>query len=495
MDRAKQAVSSFISKDGHHKTSVDEDVNRAVTEEQVRPHRHEEVTTAVDKEVHQDHHHTTIQPVQHKETLPEKHHHNVVPVAHKTFDHGNERETKDTLDREHAKFRDTSTTHETTHTSTTAPVVTGERVHHHIHEHIQPVIHKETIQPHIVHTTIPIHETHHAKPIHHEATTLPVKTLEEFTREKGNLTDGPRHHRYDEFEGCPEKYHKDLGNTHQSGIGHSHEHNHGVGKAAVGTAAAGGAAVAAHKHHEHNDEHDRGVDSHHHSGPGKGTAAGTAAAGGAALAAHKHHNNETHGVNDRGLGHTGLEGQRADQHNTHSGSGKVATAAASAAAAGAATHHGNNSNTSHNTIGTHNPLGSHSTTGTHGTDSLGAAQTANTRANNTSGTGLSHNQTTGRDNIAHNQTVGDKSTSTAQGIMHGTHPTGSQTPGSNYMTSGSPTTATHGSSGLNKSESGAGKASTTDHATHDTTGKKISLVDKLNPFKDADGDGHKGIMS
>lgn len=69
MDRAKQAVSSFISKDGHHKTSVDEDVNRAVTEEQIRPHRHEEVTTAVDKEVHQDHHHTTIQPVKHQETL------------------------------------------------------------------------------------------------------------------------------------------------------------------------------------------------------------------------------------------------------------------------------------------------------------------------------------------------------------------------------------------------------------------------------------------
>ncbi|KAK1704818.1 allergen [Colletotrichum lupini] len=348
MDRAKQAVSSFISKDGHHKTSVDEDVNRAVTEEQIRPHRHEEVTTAVDKEVHQDHHHTTIQPVKHQETLPEKHHHNIVPVAHKTFDHGNERETKDTLDREHAKFKDTSTTHETTHTSTTAPAVTGERVHHHIHEHIQPVIQKDTIQPHIVHTTIPIHETHHAKPIHHEATTLPVKTLEEFTREKGSLTDGPRHHRYDEFEGCPVKYHKDLGNAHQSGIGHSHDHSHGAGKAAVGTAAAGGAA------------------------------------------------------------------------------------------------------------------------------------------------------TTGRDNIAHNQTVGDKSITTAQGIMHGTHPTGTQTSGSNYTTSGSPTTATHGSSGLNKSEvslAGAGKSSTTDHATHDATGKKISLVDKLNPFKDADGDGHKGIMS
>lgn len=69
MDKAKQAVSSFLSNDGKHKTTVDEDVRAHVTEEHVRPHRHENVTTALDKEVHQEHHHTTIQPIAHKETL------------------------------------------------------------------------------------------------------------------------------------------------------------------------------------------------------------------------------------------------------------------------------------------------------------------------------------------------------------------------------------------------------------------------------------------
>lgn len=69
MEKAKQAVSNFISRDGKHTTTVDEDVRKAVTDEHVRPHQHEDITTAVDKEVHQDHHHTTVQPINAKETL------------------------------------------------------------------------------------------------------------------------------------------------------------------------------------------------------------------------------------------------------------------------------------------------------------------------------------------------------------------------------------------------------------------------------------------
>ncbi|KAK1564035.1 allergen [Colletotrichum navitas] len=226
MDKAKQAVEGFVSKDGHHKTTVHQDANNAVTEEHVRPHRHEEVTTAVDKEVHQDHHHTKIQPIQDKQVLPEKHHHNVAPIAHKSFDHGDSKETKHTLDREHAKFKDTSVTHDTTHTSSAAPVVTGERVHHHVHEHIQPVIQKEVVQPHVVHTTVPIHETHHAKPVHHEATTLPTKTLEEFNREKGGL-DGHGHHKVGEFDGCPDKMDKGFAKSEHAGVAGTHDHNHG----------------------------------------------------------------------------------------------------------------------------------------------------------------------------------------------------------------------------------------------------------------------------
>ena len=53
MEKAKSAVSSFLSHDGKHKTTVDEDVRGHVTQEQIKPHQHESVTTALDKEVHQ----------------------------------------------------------------------------------------------------------------------------------------------------------------------------------------------------------------------------------------------------------------------------------------------------------------------------------------------------------------------------------------------------------------------------------------------------------
>ncbi|TDZ67512.1 hypothetical protein CTRI78_v002770 [Colletotrichum trifolii] len=378
MDKAKQAVSSFVSGDGHHRTTVKEDTNQAVTEEQVRPHRHENVTTAVDKEVHQDHHHTTVQPIKAKETLPEKHHNNVAPVTHKTIDHGDATATKDTLDREAAKFKNTSTTHETTHSSSTAPVVTGERVHHHVHEHIQPVIQKDTIQPHIVHTTVPIHETHHNKAIHHGTTTLPVKTLDEFNKDKGHIHGNSQTH---EFDGCPDKYDKRFESSEHSHLGSHHDKHHTKGAATTGAAAA--------------------------------------AAGGAAVAAHKHNGNST---GTHGIGH---ENHRA-------------------------------------------------------TDSTAAAQVASANAATSGG-------------VRHGVTAG-KGTSTAEGIMHGTHTTNGS---DGYTTAGN-------GSALNKSEPRSGSTAagvghtnmTTEHkGSVDANGKKISLVDKLNPFKDADGDGHKGIMS
>merc|ERR1711988_1035926 len=180
MQKAKAAVGSFLSKDGKHKTTVDQDVNAAVTEGHVKPHEHETITTAVDREVHQDHHQTRIQPVNAKETLPETSEHVMEPTVHKSFEHMNEAQERQKLDAERAAFHNSSVTHDTTHSTTMAPAITGERVHHHVHEHIQPVIHKDTIAPHVVHKTVPIHETHHAAPVHHEVTTLPVKTLEEF---------------------------------------------------------------------------------------------------------------------------------------------------------------------------------------------------------------------------------------------------------------------------------------------------------------------------
>lgn len=69
MEKAKKAVSNFLSKDGKHDTTIDQDVRDPVVKEQVRPQRHEEIITAVDQEIHQDHHQTVVQPLATKETL------------------------------------------------------------------------------------------------------------------------------------------------------------------------------------------------------------------------------------------------------------------------------------------------------------------------------------------------------------------------------------------------------------------------------------------
>ncbi|RAL61155.1 hypothetical protein DID88_010494 [Monilinia fructigena] len=73
MDRAKAAVSEFLSKDGKHDTTVHETVNPAVQHEKIIKTRHEDATVAIDREVHQDHHHTSVQPILDREVLPEQH--------------------------------------------------------------------------------------------------------------------------------------------------------------------------------------------------------------------------------------------------------------------------------------------------------------------------------------------------------------------------------------------------------------------------------------
>ena len=130
------------------------------------------------------------------------------PVEHREFHHENDTETRGRLQQDAAAFKNSSVTHETTHSTSDAPIVTGEHVHHHVHEHIQPVIQKETAARHVVHRTAPVHETHYAQPIHHEATTLPVKTLDEFKSTHGGVQ-GKATSALREFDGCPGPYNKE----------------------------------------------------------------------------------------------------------------------------------------------------------------------------------------------------------------------------------------------------------------------------------------------
>ena len=103
---------------------------------------HEQVQTAIDKEVHQDHYHTSVQPVEDRVQLQEQHHHNIVPVEHRSYEHDSPEQVQLRLQQEQAKFRDEQERVEGQKTSSVAPIVAGEHIHHHVHETIQPVVNK-----------------------------------------------------------------------------------------------------------------------------------------------------------------------------------------------------------------------------------------------------------------------------------------------------------------------------------------------------------------
>jgi len=202
------------------------------------------VQEAVDREVHQDHYHTTVQPVQHQEVLPEKHTHNMGAVQERQFEHDDVGQTKVKLESEAARFRDTSTTHETRHTTSAAPAVEGEHVHHHVHERVQPIVHKETVQPEVVHTTVPIHEVHKAESEHHGISTLPVKTLDEFKSGGGILTGGQKQ-AHESYEGDPRPYNAalqaELTDADKNFHAHDglHDHQRALGRQGGGTTGSG----------------------------------------------------------------------------------------------------------------------------------------------------------------------------------------------------------------------------------------------------------------
>jgi len=229
MDSAKAAVKDFMSKSGHHDTTVHEKVAPAVTHETVNRTEHEDVQTAVDKEVHQDHYHTSVQPVHDQAQLPEQHHHNVIPVEHRSYEHDNNDEVQRKLAAEQARYRDESQRVEGKHTSAAAPVVAGEHMHHHVHETIQPVVNKQTVEPHVVHTTVPIHEVHHNAAQHHSTSALPAVSMGDFKKQGGVLSG--REERYDGFQGEPRSVGGALGSNDSqmgaSGINHGSTDVHG----------------------------------------------------------------------------------------------------------------------------------------------------------------------------------------------------------------------------------------------------------------------------
>ncbi|KAL0260857.1 hypothetical protein SLS55_004549 [Diplodia seriata] len=434
MEKAKAAVSDFMSKSGHHDTTVHERVNPAVKHETVKPSRHENVTTAIDKEVHQDHYHTAVQPVHDREVLPEQHHHNLAGVEHRQFDHGNEHEVQQRLKQEAAQFKDESVRHDEHTTRSAAPQVAGEHVHHHVHETIQPVVQKETIEPHVVHTTVPIHEVHHNSAQHHSTSALPAVSMDEFRRAGGALTG--REERYDGFEGEP----RNIG-SHGSNIGTGLGHEHGT--------------------HGHQHEHGSGL-----TGSGVGGAGGTALRGDHSI------------TGDHGRGTTGRHGEH--------GSGAIGTAAAAGAAGtAAAQHHQHNKEREPGVGGTHFDRDGRNTTGT-STTGRGVGGAVERGLERERGTGMS--PTTG--------STGPTSTSGAatSGSRIPQHSTGAGRGAAGGGLTGSGVGSGVGSgigSGRHHDDSSVPAERTT---TGSSTASKPSLLDRLNPMKDTDGDGKKGIM-
>jgi len=208
MEEAKAAASKFLSKSGKNDTTVHETVNPAVTNERITRSQQEEATKAVDREIHQDHYHTSVQPIQHQQVLPEEHTHDLAATQHRQFQHGNNEQVKERLAAENAQFKNTRTIGETQHTSSVAPTLTGEHIHHHVHENIQPVIEKETIQPSVVHTTNRIHEVHNNEAKMEDTTTLGTLSMADYRAQGGPITGSGR--RKDSFDGTPEGLGKTL---------------------------------------------------------------------------------------------------------------------------------------------------------------------------------------------------------------------------------------------------------------------------------------------
>lgn len=130
MEKANAAVSEILANAGHNDTTVSETVAPAVINEHITRTQLEEAQKVVDREVHQDHFHTTVQPVQDQEVLPERHTHHLVDTEHREITHGNGDRIKQTLEAERAQFKDTREVGETQFTSSAAPTVAGEHVHH-----------------------------------------------------------------------------------------------------------------------------------------------------------------------------------------------------------------------------------------------------------------------------------------------------------------------------------------------------------------------------
>ncbi|KAI1747201.1 hypothetical protein F4782DRAFT_521983 [Xylaria castorea] len=165
---------------GHEDTaSVTKETAPAVEHETIRKTHEQREQKVLERERHQDHYKTTVQPLKEREVVPEKHQYEQANIQHKQINR-DQGEAKATHEHRQAQFTDT-TKEAGTHSETIQePTLTSERVHHHLHETIQPVIEKETVMPSVTHKTIPVKETIQEPTLDEGVTVNPPMSREEF---------------------------------------------------------------------------------------------------------------------------------------------------------------------------------------------------------------------------------------------------------------------------------------------------------------------------
>ncbi|KAI5199753.1 hypothetical protein E4T39_06049 [Aureobasidium subglaciale] len=170
---------------GQKDTTVETEVAPAVQHETVK-HEHEtKEQTVIDRERHQDHYHTTIQPLKDQEVEAERHYNETDAVEERQINKDNKGDDiKAKVAAQQSEFKNTTEEAETKETKTTEPTITGESVHHHLHETIQPVIEKERIIPEVTHKVKPVHEVIQEPTKNHGVTKNEAMSVEDF---KGNL--------------------------------------------------------------------------------------------------------------------------------------------------------------------------------------------------------------------------------------------------------------------------------------------------------------------
>ncbi|CDZ97780.1 hypothetical protein [Phaffia rhodozyma] len=155
MDHVKNFLSSSNKETS---TEVCSEIGPEVVQETINKHVHVESATAVDRERHIHHHQHRVQPIAATEHLAEQHITQVAPEVTRERVEKLSAEKEALLAQQHGAIQNTREHGATIQTQENLGVTASEHVHHHVHEHITPVIQKDVHQHEVIHNVQLVHE-------------------------------------------------------------------------------------------------------------------------------------------------------------------------------------------------------------------------------------------------------------------------------------------------------------------------------------------------